>query len=192
MREERRENTEGLEQAVLFLHACRARISCVSAERLWDQGYSSPHTGLPWCLSGKESACQCRRRGFKLWVRKIPWRRAWQPTPVFLPGKSQGQRSLEGYSPRGCKESDVTQGYTLPPPRVSAWHMKDPESIQGSAQHGPELASIQDSRFSKFKRIKGTKRRFPWVKGGKGIRWVGAEEGGWNHMTYCDKGPSFR
>ena len=40
------------------------------------------------------------------WVRKIPWRRKWQPTPVFLPGESHGQRSLVGYSPRGRKESD--------------------------------------------------------------------------------------
>ena len=39
--------------------------------------------GLPWWLSGKESACQCRRHGFDPWVRKIPWRRKWQPTPVF-------------------------------------------------------------------------------------------------------------
>ena len=39
------------------------------------------------------------------WVRKISWRRKWQPTPVFLPGKSHGQRSLVGYSPRGRKES---------------------------------------------------------------------------------------
>ena len=49
---------------------------------------------------------QCRRSGFDPWVRKIPWRREWQPTPVFLPGESHGQRSLEGYSPCGCKELD--------------------------------------------------------------------------------------
>ena len=42
-------------------------------------------------------------------VRKIPWRRAWQPTPVFLSGDSLGQRSLAGYSPWGCKESDTTE-----------------------------------------------------------------------------------
>jgi len=41
-------------------------------------------------------------------VGKIPWRRAWQPTPVFLPGESHGQGSLAGYSPWGCKESDTT------------------------------------------------------------------------------------
>ena len=61
--------------------------------------------------SGKDSACQCRRCGgvgFDLSVWKTPWRRKWQPTPVFLPGKSQGQRSLEGYRPWGHKGSDTT------------------------------------------------------------------------------------
>jgi len=47
--------------------------------------------------------------GFDLWVWKLSWRRKWQPTPVFLPGKSRGQRSLMGYSPWGCKESDTTE-----------------------------------------------------------------------------------
>ena len=68
--------------------------------------------GFPGSASGKEPACQCKRckrRGFDPWVRKIPWRRAWQPTPVFLPGESHGQRSLAGYSPWGCKESDTTE-----------------------------------------------------------------------------------
>ena len=40
-----------------------------------------------------------KRNGFYSWVDKIPWKRAWQPTPVFLPGKFHGQRSLAGYSP---------------------------------------------------------------------------------------------
>ena len=44
-----------------------------------------------------------------LWVGMIPWRRAWQPTPVFLPGESHGQRSLMGYSQQGRKESDTTE-----------------------------------------------------------------------------------
>ena len=57
----------------------------------------------PSWLSGKESTCQCRRHGFYPWVGKIPWRRRWQPTSVFLPGKSHKQRSLVGYSPRGCR-----------------------------------------------------------------------------------------
>ena len=45
--------------------------------------------------------------GFDPWVRKIPWRREWPPTPVFLPGESHGQRSLVG--PWGCKELDTTE-----------------------------------------------------------------------------------
>ena len=47
--------------------------------------------------------------GFDPWVDKIPWRREWQPTPIFLPGKSHGQRSLAGCSPQGHKESDKTE-----------------------------------------------------------------------------------
>ena len=50
--------------------------------------------GLTRWLRGKESTCQCKRRGFDLWVGKIPWRRKWQPTPVFLPEKPHGQRNL--------------------------------------------------------------------------------------------------
>ena len=63
-------------------------------------------------LSGKESACQCRRRkrrGFDPWVRKIPWGKGWQPTPVLLPGQSHGQKSLAGHSPWSHKESDMTE-----------------------------------------------------------------------------------
>ena len=68
--------------------------------------------GIPGGASGKEPACQCRRlkrQWFNPWVGKIPWRREWQPTPVFLPGKSHGQRSLAGYSPWGHKELDMTE-----------------------------------------------------------------------------------
>ena len=66
-------------------------------------------------LSCKESTCQCRkcsrcrRHGFDPWVRNIPWRRKGQPTPVSLPGKFHGQKSLAGYSPWGRKESDMTE-----------------------------------------------------------------------------------
>ena len=65
------------------------------------------YAGVARWLSGKESACQCRRLGL-IPGSGIPWKRTWQPTPVFLPGKSHGQRSLLGYSPWGCKESDMT------------------------------------------------------------------------------------
>ena len=56
---------------------------------------------------------QCRRPGFDPWLGKIPWRREWQPIPVFLPGMFHGQKSLAGYSPWGCKESDMAEQLTL-------------------------------------------------------------------------------
>ena len=68
--------------------------------------------GFPCGTSGKEPTCQCRRlkrRGLHHWVGKIPWRRAWQPTPELLPGESHGQRSLVVYSPWGCTELDTTE-----------------------------------------------------------------------------------
>ena len=64
---------------------------------------------LPRWLSGKEFACKCRRSRFGPWVGKIPWRRKWQPTPVFLTGESHAQRDLAGYSPWQCKESGTTE-----------------------------------------------------------------------------------
>ena len=50
-----------------------------------------------------------RGHGLDLWVRKIPWKREWQPTPIIFPGESHGQRILAGYSPWGRKESDMTE-----------------------------------------------------------------------------------
>ena len=66
-------------------------------------------------MEGRRLCLQCRRPGFNPWVRKIPWRRAWPPTPVFLPGRSYGQRSLAGYSPRSHKESDTTERLSIAP-----------------------------------------------------------------------------
>ena len=58
--------------------------------------------GFPHSSVGEESACRIQPR-FDFWVRKIPWRSKCQPTPVFLPGKSCGQRGLASYSPWDCK-----------------------------------------------------------------------------------------
>ena len=66
------------------------------------------------CGSSAGKGFACRRPGFVPWVRKIPWRREWQPTPVFLPGESHGQRSLVSYSPRGRRESDTTERLPFP------------------------------------------------------------------------------
>ena len=79
---------------------------------LWVMGLHKYILDFPGGTSGKEPTCPCRRhkrRGFNPWVRKIPWRRAWQPTPVFLPGESHGQKSLVGYDPWSRKESDTTE-----------------------------------------------------------------------------------
>ena len=67
--------------------------------------------GLPG-VSGKESACRFRSCRFRPWVRKIPWRKKSQPTPVFLPEKLHRQGSLAVYSSRGDKESDTTEHST--------------------------------------------------------------------------------
>ena len=67
--------------------------------------------GFPAGDSGREPACQCRKRKrlrFDPWVRKIPWRRsAWQPTPLFSPGESHGQRNLVSYNPY-CRRASNT------------------------------------------------------------------------------------
>jgi len=61
--------------------------------------------------------CRSRRRyGFSFWVGKIPWRRSWQPTSVFLPGESHGQRSLVGYSSQDFKKLDMTE---------ETWHARN-------------------------------------------------------------------
>ena len=75
------------------------------------------YMGFPGGASAKEPTCQRRRHnrhGFDPWVGKIPWRREWQPTPVFLPGESHGQRRLAGYSPWDRKESDRAE---------ATWHV---------------------------------------------------------------------
>jgi len=63
--------------------------------------------GLPWRLSGKDSTCQCRRHRFDPWSGKIPWRRKWQPIPIFLSVEPHGQRNLVGYSPSCVTKSQI-------------------------------------------------------------------------------------
>ena len=70
--------------------------------------------GCPGSTVIKISACQCTRCRFDPWVRKIPWRRKWQPTPVFLPGESHGQRIWWATVP-GVAESDMTDSHRPTP-----------------------------------------------------------------------------
>ena len=84
--------------------------------RKWDDlidGNSSPW-GFPGGSDGQESVCNAGDSGLILGgFVKMPWRRKWQPTLVFLPGESHGQRGLAGYSPWGRKESDSTEQLML-------------------------------------------------------------------------------
>ena len=89
---------------------------------VWDRGPRWPREkrrkyvwrkGASQVTQQERIPCPCRRHrtyGFSPWVWKIPWRRKWQPTPVFSPAESHGQRSLVHYSPWGCKQSDTTEG----------------------------------------------------------------------------------
>ena len=86
------------------IHRGQANPTCVSGFN----GYWASQMVLV-VKSPPASAGRHKRPGFDPWVGKIPWRRAWLPTPVFLPGESHGQRSLMGYSPQGPKESDTTE-----------------------------------------------------------------------------------
>ena len=116
--------------------------------------------GLPRWLRAKESICQCRRRrrhGFDPWVRKIPWSKKWQPIVVFLPGKSHGQRSLVGYSPWGCKESDMIEQlgmharayckFSQQHVQGFSWLMKSPgQQVHGYCYRGKQEPLQQTSR----------------------------------------------
>ena len=95
-----------------FMYSKPKNFTFQLALNIWSQRISrrlKTQCGRPWWLSGKGSACACRRPGLDPWVKKILWRRKWQPIPVFLPGKFHGERSLVGYSPCGHKESDMTK-----------------------------------------------------------------------------------
>ena len=114
--------------------------------------------GLLWWLSGKESACQCRRHRFDLWVRKIPWRGKWQTTPVFLPGKSHGRRNLVVHGV--AKQLEMTlqpnnnSNKYLLSSYVSTWHVVSnviiPTSLDLDHRKIPGVTLL---RFWKFESI---------------------------------------
>ena len=95
-----------------FFFNSLAFLQTQQSENKGAQGYFSGCEHLAGFLggaSGQDPTCHCMRCGFNPWVGKVPWRRAQQPTPVPLPGKSHGQKSLAGYSPWGRKELDTTE-----------------------------------------------------------------------------------
>ena len=115
----------GIEPTSLMSPALTGRFFTTSAT--WETHYIHTITyysidyafilGFPGGASDKESICQCRRRKrheFHPQVRKIPWRKAWQPTPAFLPRESHGQRSLVGYSPWVTKSRTELKRLSIP------------------------------------------------------------------------------
>ena len=102
-------------------------------------------TGLPSWLSGKASTSQHRRHRFNPWVRKICWRRKWQPTPVFLPGKAHGQRSLVGYSPWGHKR--VRHDLATNQPTNMVWTLEKHQPRR-KHDHGVEVGRGSGRQFN--------------------------------------------
>ena len=103
-----------------------------------------PGQGTRRLTSGSDSriCLRCRRRGFNPWVGKIPWRRAWQPTPVFLPGEPHGQRLPASYSPHGCKESDTTEATEHARVQGTGFHV--PQGNGNGISH-PTAKSLRDA-----------------------------------------------
>ena len=123
-------------------------------KRIMPNERNQTHTymmGFQGGTSGKEPTCQCRRHKrceLHPWVRKIPWRRAWQAISVFLPEESHGQRTLAGYSLRGCKQLNTTEA-------TQQQHIKFQESQNNSdrkqikgcrGQRGRERLTVQQDR----------------------------------------------
>ena len=113
----------------LFINLAALHISCCVL-------------GFPGGTSGKEFACNAGdvTDVFDPWVGKVPWRRAWQPTPVFLPGESHGQKSLASYSLWGHEESDMTEWACTYSVRVerTCWFMTATAGL-----HGPPTPSLR-------------------------------------------------
>ena len=103
--------------------------------------------GLPSWLSGTESACHCRRCWFHPWVCKIAWNRKWEPTLIFLPGKSYGQESLESYSPwvSKCQTQLSDWACTHTAATAASWSMS---CLFCSHRGGPSHPQCQPSQQS--------------------------------------------
>ena len=104
-----------LRELVMDREAWRAAVHAVakSQTRLKQLSSSSSSSKGTWeasqmVVKNLPASAGDMRHGFDLWVGKIPWRRTWQPTPLFPPGECHGQRSLVGYSPQGCVQWDMT------------------------------------------------------------------------------------
>ena len=110
------------------------------------------NNGLSRCLSGKESVCQCRWGKFDIWVGMISWSRKWQPTSLFLPGKSHAQRSLAGYSPWGHKSRIWLSTHSrIQHSTVKQFFSNKIIIVRSQGQTGlPNVDSVSKSAFSQM------------------------------------------
>ena len=95
----------------IYLYVCIYLAVSSQMQQAESLIFEAAYQIFPCSSVGKESACNAGDL-VQSWVGKIPWRRKWQPTPVFLPGESHGLRSLVGYSPWGCKSQTRLSDYT--------------------------------------------------------------------------------
>ena len=129
---------------------------------------------FPGSTSGKELSCQYRRHKrhwFDPWVRKIPWRRAWQPTPVFLPGELHGQRSQVGYSAWGCKELDTTEATQHAGMGFPGGTMV--KNLPTNAEDTRDVGSTPGSR--KWLPTQVLSGKFPWAEEPGGLQSMGLQ-----------------
>ena len=157
------------------LSKCRAvlsmfdKVTCRSTASSTGQPYL-PCTG-PQSLAGRASQValvvknppantgdRCKRLRFNLWVRTIPWRRKWQPTPVFFPGKSHTQGRLAGCSLRGRKESDMPEWLSMAVAGGSLWEA----GLSGSSAFPVQLLALSLTCLPFVRGLRGSFSRPPW------------------------------
>ena len=105
----------------------------------------------PQWLNGKESTCNAGDAGdigLIPWVGKIPWGRAWQPTPVFLPGESHEWENLVGYSPWGCKELDTNE--VTEHTRTLTHHGAQHTQLEFNSGKGHQQGDVRRTEVCKF------------------------------------------
>ena len=117
---------------------------------------------LPSSASGKRR--RHKRHSFDIWVRKVPWRRAWQPTPVFLPGEYHGWRSLAGYCPWGSQSQTRLKRLSVHAHNVS---------IRTGTQQSLLVGWMDEWEEGRLERGGEGWMKSGWVDGQRGERWTG-------------------
>ena len=131
--------------------------------------------GFPGGARGKKPTWQCRRPQrcwFDPWVGKIPWRRPWQPSPVFLPGESHGQRSLAGYGPQDRKELDMTEAIQHAWTSLVAQMVKNPPAMWETWVRSLGWEDLMEKWKATHSNILAW--RIPWTEESGGLQFMGS------------------